>query len=174
MSSRLSNAIAARLVPMAQILKNTIVDFAPRHLVPYIHVTTRQEGELSIIRIDVNRGENPSQREGSLDARAQEFGSGLSAQIGDKHLIRFAARNAPALIFDGTNGWVGKTIYMPVPRKVNHPGIQAANQGEGYIRPAVREFEGTIINALDPTIRSDIDFEIRTTFGHATQKSRRE
>ena len=172
--SRLSDTIATRLTPLVQILKNTIVDFAPNHLKPYIHVTMRTEHDVAIIRVHVDRGEHPSQREGSLDARAQEFGSGLRAQIGETGYIRFAARNAEALVFPGTNQWAGKTIYMPYPRKVNHPGIYAANDDKGYVRPAIQEFEGTIINALDPTIRDDVNFEIRMAFGHATRKDLRE
>lgn len=156
--------------PLAQILKQTIVDFAPNHLKPYIKVFLRQSGETTLFRVEVDRGENHAEREGSDDARAQEFGSGLQAQIGETGYIRFAARNAEALVFPGTNDWRGKTIWMPYPRKVNHPGIEAANQGKGYIRPAISEFEGTILPQVDSAFKDEVEYEFRITFGHAKRK----
>lgn len=164
MPSRVSNAIYQRLEFLRSVLQRTVREFAPSHLRQYIKVERARDGETVILRVSVNIRANPAQKYGSKDARAQEFGSGLRAQIGQTGYISIVPKRRRFLKFAGTNDWEGQTIFT---QHVNSPGIPAANSGEGYIRPAIREFESVLIPQLDPTIRQAVNFEVRTWFPNA-------
>jgi len=76
------------------------------------------------------------------DARARELGSGIHAKVGAKNKIPILPRRGKYLVFP----W--DKAYPEIPRtadgrvllkKVNHPGVEAANAGQGYLSPAAKD-----------------------------------
>jgi len=84
-----------------------------------------------------------SEEKGSPFARAFEYGSGLRAtraetspkQEGSRGFIIIRPKNAPQLIFAGTNEWEGLTIRVPPMGGgvVHHPGVAP----QPYLHPAI-------------------------------------
>ena len=115
--------------------------YAPnRHLRESIHslpVEQRSVGDY-IIRV---RASGP-------DARSREYGSGVWARRGPKGKILIRPRNAPLLVFPWQVATSPISGDINIPRdslglvhlkQVEHPGVDAANEGQGYIGPAMRE-----------------------------------
>lgn len=76
------------------------------------------------------------------DARARELGSGIHAKVGPKNKYPILPRRGKYLVFP----W--DKAYPEIPRtadgrvllkKVNHPGVEAANAGQGYLSPAAKD-----------------------------------
>lgn len=75
-------------------------------------------------------------------AKAHEFGSGIHGTRGSTYPIvpkyakalAFRWPNAPAAVIDAQPRSKQTGIFFFA--KVNHPGVKAANEGEGYLRPA--------------------------------------
>jgi hypothetical protein len=91
------------------------------------------------------------------DAGAWEYGSGLHRQKGTRAEYPIFPKTKRALAFyENANGtWDYDMVEPPMPRVyapdgrgvffgVLHPGIRAANDEKGYLRPAVREFRKVI------------------------------
>ena len=91
-----------------------------------------------------------------MDARAQEFGSKEFAPIS------IEPKYAEHLVFMGTNDFVGKKIITD---HVNHPGINAANGGVGYLNPAVQVLRERGGAELSEDVRQAILSDIRAKFG---------
>lgn len=179
MSQRLKNALFRRAVSWAGQLTVLAKNFAPSHLKPYIHsrVEDKKDGEF-IIRTYVNRNENPQEKYGSADARAQEYGSGLRARRGKKEKYPIKPKPGhPYVAFywevatrsEMEAGSPGKFKFLPDGRvyfpQVNHPGIKAANNGQGYIAPAVKELKLRAKKELTKDIRDAILGDLRQSFG---------
>jgi hypothetical protein len=165
MASLLPATILRSLRSRAGQLTQLARSLAPKHVAPSIStsVTEVSEGKFQV-RIKAT----------SPDARAQEYGSGLHAQKGPK--ARYPITGKPWLAFMPTNGFQGNAYgaYDPVTRsgvgdktvmikhEVMHPGIEAANEGKGYIRPALKEFRvsirknGTINKEIKQAILGDL------------------
>lgn len=167
MSKRLKDNLKKRATAWAGQLTKLAKGFAPNHLKPYIssHVEAKEDGTYRI-RITANRGANPTgpghPNYGSSDARAQEFGSGLRARRGPKQKYLIHPKNAKFLEFEGTNqfeGWIIRTM------EVKHPGIKAANQGKGYLAPAMNEIRKRARAELTKEIRDAIVGDLRESFG---------
>lgn len=163
MASRLSTALRRRLEALAGSLKQEIQDRAPSHLKDAVSTEVHQSGEDIFIKVVVD-ADRSIQKYGHGDARAREFGSGLHAQIGETGFIVIKPKQAKYLVFEGTNEFEGQTIVI---RRVNSPGVEAANEGEGYIRPAIQEFQDRLVPQLDPSIREEVDLTFRMAFPHA-------
>lgn len=163
MSQRLISALKRRAVAWAGQTTSLAKAYAPSHLKPYIHSKV-EEPELGrfIIRTMVDRNANPQPSYGSLDARAQEYGSGLRARRGAKKKYIIQPKTAPFLEFLGTNefdGWLIRTS------QVKHPGIRAANNGKGYIAPAANEIRKRGRAELSRDVRESILGDARASFG---------
>lgn len=153
---------------MAIVLREIAKGYAPKHLIPYVHtqVEVDESAGKAIIRLIADRNANPLQKWGSLDARAQEYGSGEHSSRGKKDLIPIVPVNGAWLVFKGTNEWEGKTVRTKL---VRSPGIPMY-KGEGYIRRAAREFKKQVIVFLDADIRHDIAVVFRESFGGRVNK----
>lgn len=151
----------ARIDYMSNVLMEVAKGYAPKHLISAIRVTTEIDGGTAIIRLYADRNANPLQKWGSLDARAQEFGSGLQATKGKKDFIPIIPVNATWLVFPGTHEWEGQVIRI---KRVRHPGTPMY-QGRGYLKVAVTEFKKYVIPMIDPDIRKEIHLVIRQSFG---------
>lgn len=97
------------------------------------------------------------------DARAREFGSGLHARRGAKRKYIIKPVNAKALVFP----W--EKAHPSIPRtrddrvilsKVEHPGIEADNNGKGYIAPASIEARKVLKERLKKEGAEGIKVEI--------------
>jgi hypothetical protein len=177
-SQRLPNALLRKARAWAGQLTQRARAYAPAHIREYISssVDEKSNGEQFIIRIKADRFANPQEREGSLDARAQEYGSGLQSRRGLKAKYPILPKNRQALAFywevaDNNPEYFtflddGRVLL----RKVMHPGIQAANEGKGYIGPAVKELRVKAREELDVEIRKAITGDIRASFGGAKKK----
>lgn len=145
--SRLMEQISERLLRMAR-------QFAPNfHIKESITVKSVEDtsGKRIIITL----------RATAPDARAYEYGSGIHSrrsiqspkQSGPKGPINIQAKNAPFLVFP----WQGHLIHTV---SVQHPGVEPANNGEGYLRKAVKETKKQnkkdLASGLAFAVRSDI------------------
>lgn len=132
--------------------------FAPAHLRDAISSRVEPHSENSptyTITVTVNRNLHKLPREGTLDARAQEFGSKMFAPIS------IEPKYAQHLVFMGTNDFVGKKILS---NHVNHPGINAANGGMGYIHPAITVIRERGLEELSVDVRQAVLSDIRAAF----------
>jgi hypothetical protein len=136
---RSARSIAGQLTSLAR-------SKAPKHLQAGIHTSATEETE-GVIRITLTAK--------GADARAQEYGSGLQDR---RHPAKYPITGKPWLAFMPTNGYLGNAYgaYDPnthqgvgeknvfITHQVMHPGIHAVNEGQGYIRPALKEFRKTL------------------------------
>lgn len=109
------------------------------------------------------------------DARAREYGSGIWARRGPKGKILIRPRKAKALVFPwdiATSPSSGK-ISPNLPRtkdgkvilkQVEHPGIDADNDGQGYLAPAIRETNKLIRARMGKDLGNAIRADIRAGF----------
>lgn len=174
MSDRLQNSLKRLTASWAGQLTKLAKDLAPAHLRPYIHSKVEDKDGVSfVVRTYVNRNENPIDKYGSADARAQEYGSGLRARRGSKTKYTIAPKNKPFLIFP----WEVATqnpehfvltkdgnVVLPY---VRHPGIKAANEGKGYIGPAQAEVRMRAKAQLGKEIRDVILGDLRESFSRS-------
>lgn len=165
MTQRLQNALLRRARAWAGQITRLAKSFAPDHVKPAIssHVETKGEGSF-VIRTIADRRIAP-------DARAQERGSGLHAHRGPRAKYPILPKTKRLLAFywevadrnpDQFNFSPDGRVLLP---KVNHPGIEAANSGQGYIKPAVRELRKRAKAELNKDIREAILGDLRTSFG---------
>lgn len=171
MTERLASNLRRRAQAWAGQLTSLAKSFAPSHIEPAIssHVEDKSEGEY-IIRITADRKIAP-------DARAWEFGSGLHARRGvkKKYIIKPKEKKILAFYWDVAtesemeHGRPGKFMFAPDGRvmfhSVQHPGIQAANGGKGYIAPAMIELRKRGKKELSEDIRAAIVGDLRESFG---------
>jgi hypothetical protein len=165
MSKRLAANLKKRATAWAGQLTKLAKAFAPAHVEPAIssHVETKDDGTY-IIRITANRNVVP-------DARAQEFGSGLHARRGVKRKYPILPKNGRVLAFNWevANAQPERFVFAPDGRvllpSVQHPGIEAANNGKGYIAPAMNELRKRARAELDKEVRDAIVGDLRESFG---------
>jgi len=150
-------------------LLSLVKGLAPAHLRDAVFVNSEEADGHYVIRVTVNRNAYPRPNYGSLDARAQEYGSGLRARVAGKNSGQtipinakggYIASNGVAyLVFKNKEGRIIKTKH------VDHPGIEAYNGGEGYVAPAIELLRQKGRAELSQAIRSAILTDIRTSFG---------
>lgn len=167
MADELTTSIEGRISYLANVLQNLVKDYAPNHLKRAVHAVAKLEGDQARIQLTVDRGEYPYQKNGSMDARAQEFGSGLKGQYGTTNYIPIVPKNREYLAFY----WEVKQPnfhYLPdgrvMFRRVESPGINPY-EGRGYVRVALVEFKKTVAPSLDPDIRKAVHLIISRSFG---------
>jgi hypothetical protein len=170
MTSTLEQALLYRARTWAGQLTTLANSFAPAHIRDAKAISSKVEegnnGQI-VIRITADRFANPvvgGKGESTLDARAQEYGSGLH---GKSHQ-RYPIIGNPYLVFewDKVQDWMhttkdGKVVL----HQVMHPGIEAANQGQGYIRPAIKELRKRAKTELSADVRQAILSDLRKAFG---------
>lgn len=169
MSDRLPNALRRLTASWAGQITKLAKSYAPAHLRPYIHskVEEKDDGTFTV-RTTVDRLAEPLPKYGSADARAQEYGSGLQARRGTRKKYPIDPKNTPVLVFkwDKANPNIPKNKYGEVLlHHVEHPGIQAANDGKGYIGPAQAEVRATVKAQLGKEIRDVILGDLKESFG---------
>lgn len=165
MTSLLSDNLKRRASAWAGQLTSLARSFAPNHVKSAIssHVEEKGEGAY-IIRITADRRKAP-------DARAQEYGSGIHARRGVKAKYPIRPKNRKVLAFhwEVANANPERFNFLPDGRvmlsSVQHPGIEAANEGQGYIAPAVKELKKRGREQLDKDIRDAILGDLRKSFG---------
>lgn len=165
MSARLINNLKRRAIAWAGQLTSLAKSYAPNHVQPAIssHVEDNKDGQY-IIRIIADRKIAP-------DARAWEFGSGIHARRGTKGKYPILPKNGKFLAFkwDVADRNPERFKFLPDGRvllqSVQHPGIQAANEGKGYIAPAMKELRKRAKAELSKEIRDAIVGDLRESFG---------
>lgn len=165
--SRLEQAIYRKAVSWAGQLTRLAKAFAPNHVRKAISSKViKQNKKGVIIRLISDKKIAP-------DARAQEFGSGIHARRGPKGKYLIKPKNKKALAFH----WEVATqnpeqftllddgrVVLP---SVEHPGIEAANGGIGYMAPAVKELRKRGRQELTAELRRAILGDMRMAFQHA-------
>lgn len=184
MSKRLSTNLKNRARSWAGQLTSLAKAFAPNHIKPYISSKVDDKGDGTfIIRTTADRFANPKPNYGSMDARAQEFGSGEKARRGVKreYSIRPKKTFGSLAFYENANGtWDYDMFDPPMPREhiqdgrglfygVMHPGIQAANAGKGYIHPAMNELRKRARTDLTKDVRDAIVGDLRESFGRKSR-----
>lgn len=165
MSKRLATNLKKKAAAWAGQLTRLAKGFAPSHVKPAISsaVESKDDGTY-IIRITANRAVAP-------DARAQEFGSGLHARRGvkKKYLITPKTQKVLAFNWEVANANPERFVFAPDGRvllpSVQHPGIEAANSGKGYIAPAMKELRKRAKAELDKEVKDAIMGDLRESFG---------
>jgi len=165
MTQRLANNLKRRASSWAGQLTSLARSFAPNHVEPAIHSHVEEKGDGEfIIRITADRRIAP-------DARAWEFGSGIHARRGVKKKYPILPKNKKVLAFNWeiANAQPENFKFLPDGRvmlgSVQHPGIQAANGGKGYIAPAMIELRKKAKKELSEDIRAAIVGDLRESFG---------
>lgn len=192
MSERIANKLKARAAAWAGQLTALAKSFAPAHVQPAIKskVEDGKDGKY-IIRITADRRIAP-------DARAQEFGSGLHARRGVKATYVIKPKNKKLLAFgwEVLNNMIemggfddAKFILQEHSAKfvgysdqvdengfpkalftyVDHPGIEAANEGKGYIGPAMKVLRARARAELTKDVKDAIMGDLRESFGRKTK-----
>ena len=99
------------------------------------------------------------------DAAAREFGSGLHGPKHAKYPILPKKGKALVFFWEKAYDYIPKTedgrVILP---GVMHPGIQADNNGKGYIRPAAEIAEEALLESLKKKGASAIRAELRSAF----------
>ena len=98
------------------------------------------------------------------DARAREYGSGLHARRGKKAKYPIVPVNAPALVFfwEKANDNIPRTEDgRVILQKVMHPGVEAANDGRGYLEPALEETKKSILKNLPSDLKYSIVLDLK-------------
>lgn len=165
MSTRLQGNLKRRATAWAGNLTKLAKSLAPNHVRPAIssHVETKGDGTF-VIRITADRKLAP-------DARAQEFGSGIHARRGLKAKYPILPKKGRFLAFhwEVANANPENFSFLPDGRvllpAVQHPGIKAANQGKGYIGPAMKELRKKARAELSKDVRDAILSDLRKSFG---------
>lgn len=165
MSARLQGNLKRRAAAWAGNLTKLARSLAPNHVRPAIssHVETKGDGTY-LIRITASRKIAP-------DARAQEYGSGLHSRRGTKRKYPILPKTRKVLAFywDVAEANPENFSFLPDGRvmlaSVQHPGIEAANQGAGYIAPAINELRKRARAELTQDVRDAIFSDLRRSFG---------
>lgn len=99
-------------------------------------------------------------------ARAYEYGSGIHAKRGKKQKYLIAPKSGRGLL---VFYWerVGMTVGLPY---VHHPGVIAANFGQGYIRPSAKELVKIGKKELKPIARKAILEDLQMAFKEGRKK----
>lgn len=174
--SSLSIRLKRRAIAWAGQLTKLARMYAPDHLRPYIHTNVEESKgqDQFILRLGINPRANPQEKGGTLDARAQEYGSGLRARRGSKTKYPITPKTRKILAFqwDVADNNPEYFSFLPDGRvilpKVMHPGIEAANEGKGYLAPAIKALK--IRQELKKEIDDAISFDIRTSFSGAKKR----
>ena len=170
MSTRLTDNIRRRSISWAGQLTKLAKANAPAHLRPYIHSRVEDKDGKLVLRVYINRRENQAQKYGSMDARAQEYGSGIRARRGSKQKYIIRPKNKKILAFHWEVADANPENFTFAPdgrvllHSVNHPGIKAANDGKGYIAPAMNELRRRARKELDKDVRQAILGDLRVSF----------
>lgn len=158
----LLRSLRARAGQLTQLARS----LAPKHIAPSIKTTVTEVSEGKVrVRITAT----------APDARAQEYGSGLHAQKGAKAKYPIVPKTGKYLAFrwDVADASPEKFSFLPdgrvILQKVMHPGIEAANEGRGYIRPALKEFRASIRKngTINKEIKQAILGDLRASFSGA-------
>lgn len=138
---------------------------APAHIRSAISSHVEEKNSTTfIIRTTANRQLAP-------DARAQEYGSGIHARRGAKKKYTIRPKNKRLLAFNWevANANPERFTFAPDGRvvfhSVQHPGIEAANSGKGYIGPAQIAIRKRIKEELSKEIGETIKMDLRESFG---------
>jgi hypothetical protein len=108
-----------------------------------------------VVEIEVTGSNKTSNRWGVVNvARAYEQGSGVHGRRRRTYVIK--PRSKGLLVFY----WQKLNMHVALPR-VNHPGVQAVNNGKGYIRPAVKSVRPKINRELKKMVGDEAKASIR-------------
>lgn len=163
--TRLSDNLRRRSSAWAGQLTKLARSFAPDHIRSAISSTTEsKDNGTFIIRITADRRVAP-------DARAWEYGSGIRARRGSKQKYPITPKTRKFLAFhwevadqnpENFTFLDDGRVLLP---SVMHPGIQAANNGQGYIGPAMKALKQKARAELNQDIRNAIVSDLRVSFG---------
>lgn len=172
MARRVPSALRRMATNWAGQLTQIAREFAPPHLKGYIHSKVEERGDdFYTIILSVKKVEGPP-HEGSMDAAAQEYGSGEHDEQGP-HRIPIVPKNGKYLVFK----W-DKVDYHDFPHTpdgkvmlthVEHPGIRPY-QGIGYLRPAIQELKAKGTRQLSESVRQAILGDLAESFKHANKR----
>lgn len=170
-SNRMPAAIKRLASRWAGMLTSIARELAPRHIAPYIKSKAEDKGDgKASISLSVNLGANKAQKYGSMDARAQEYGSGervdlTRSPLSTRNKIIILPKQKRYMVFD----W-DKAESNPVfATKVESPGIYPY-KGEGYLSFAIKELRYKAKQELGTEMAKAITGDLRLAFKHAKQR----
>ena len=113
-----------------------------------------------------------------ITSRAYEYGSGIHSRLSKKSpkqispkgkiLIRPVRKKVLAFFWDVAEANPDQFVFAPDGRvllpQVKHPGVKAANEGRGYLGPAVNEVRKQIRKELPKETREAVLATFRKSF----------
>lgn len=161
MSTRMVGNLKRTMQAYAGQITRLARSLAPRHLREGIssHVEEK-DGEYIIRTTSVG-----------ADARAWEYGSGIHARRGVKR--KYPIRPKPGGKFLAFNWEVANMhpqdfSFLPdgrvIFKSVQHPGIEAANGGKGYVAPAQAQIRARLKEQIGKDLRDAILGDLRESF----------
>lgn len=150
-------------------------------------ILVKSESKVTDGKVDIVTTASPklADAEGNVKdvARAYEFGSGTRSrsmkkskfQLGAKGFIRIRPKNGNVLAFPwdkvdsssptgkkfvGISSKSGKAMF----RYVDHPGVRAANNGKGYMAPAITKIRKQIREDIPKEIKDEVIGSFRRIF----------
>lgn len=172
MAGRVTTTLRRRATAWAGMLTRIAKEFAPNHIKSHISSRVEERGKDAYTIFLTARKVAGPPHAGSMDAAAQEYGSGEHSENSPgKYVI--LPKNYPYLVFK----W--DKVDLPLARhtrdgrvkleKVNHPGI-APYRGSGYLRPAIQELRAKGTKELREDIRQAILGDIAESFRNANKR----
>jgi hypothetical protein len=175
--SKLENAIYRKAISWAGQITRLAKSMAPAHLrVGISSIVEKKKEGIFTIRVRSVGGNREKDKLYGSDARAQEFGSGLRARRGPKGKILIAPRYKKALAFPWEVATQNPDQFTMLEdgrvllKSVEHPGIEAANNGKGYLAPAINEVRKRGRENLTKELRLAILSDIRTAFSRGKKR----
>jgi len=172
-SNRLDSAVGRRMAAWAGQIAKIAKEFAPQHIKPYIKGAVTKSGRKYAIVLSVDLNANPVQKYGSRDAAAQEYGSGIRAQVwsgnSGRNYIPIVPKEKPYLVFN----W-DKAITPKNPKgivrtlKVKSPGIYPY-KGAGYMGIAIQEWRASAKGEMSVEVKNAVTNDLRVAFKNAKQ-----
>lgn len=141
---------------------------APRMIAPYItsaEVEQTKTGTYGIkIRVDLQKIPDGSP---AKSARAYEYGSGIHAQRGSVGKYKIVPRNLNGLLvfpWDKLPKTEDNPDQIARFKSVMHPGVEAANNGRGYMREALVQSRSYIRETILKDASDNIKLKVRAIF----------
>ena len=144
---------------------------APKHIAKHITSSSSVTDDTASIsftvkRVDARTADGAISNYGTLDALAQEYGANPHAIL-PKTRKYLAFKWDTVQITPTKKNPEGKVIL----RHVMHPG-HAAHNGEGYFRPAAKEFRANLKNSTSQ-FRDAINLDVRNSLNQIGKKLRK-
>lgn len=172
MTGRITTALRRKATNWAGMLTHIAKEFAPAHLKGVISSRVEERGDDAYTIILSAKMVQGPPHVGSMDAAAQEYGSGEHDQQ-HPHTIPIYPKKGKYLVFKWDkvdfNEFRHTSDGKVMLTHVEHPGIRPY-KGLGYLQPAINELKAKGVKELSDDVRQAILGDLAESFRHANQR----